>query len=173
MALSVATLAGFPAANSAFNAPSGGTPAVAATFAFTNNVYTQVGTQYVAGYLDREGVVPSRVFYANNNTGSGAPGATLPLPTLVSCTRLVYVDHLGNTQVEGFTVILTPAEPGPDSGGTGSYSGGLTSTANLAVTLDNVPPYTTATPVTQYPQPQIRLLLSPAAILILASTQYG
>lgn len=163
MALSVATLAGFPAANSAFNAPSGGTPAVAATFAFTNNVYTQVGTQYVAGYLDREGVVPSRVFYANNNTGSGAPGATLPLPTLVSCTRLVYVDHLGNTQVEGFTVILTPAEPGPDSGGTGV----------LGSVLDNVPPYTAATPLTTYPQPQIRILLSPAALLILASTQYG
>lgn len=199
MALTVATLAGFPASNTAYagltestfdssgsqayQAAGGldvaaGTPTVAATFAFTANVYTQAGTQYVAGILDKEGVVPSRIFYANNGTGSGGNLGTQPLPTLVSITRNVYVDHIGNTLPEGYVIVLNPAQPGPDAGSPVSAvsdSLGKTTTTEFPAEPVLIPAqgYTNANPVAGYPQPQIRVLVSTSALLILASTQYG
>lgn len=199
MALTVGTIAGFPASNTAYTgltestfdssgsqayqAAGGidvavGTPTVAATFAFTNNVYTQVGTQFVAGILDKEGVVPSRIFYSNNGTGTGGALGTQPLPTLVSITRNIYVDHIGNTLPEGYVVVLNPAQPGPDAGSpvaAVSDSLGKSTTTEFPAEPVLIPPqgYTAGNPISGYPQPQIRILVSNSALLILASTQYG
>lgn len=193
MALTVASLAGFPSANTTFQG-SAGTPADAATFSYTNGVFTQGGTQFVAGILDYPGVVPSRIFNANNGTGGGGGVGTIPLPTLVSITQVSAhgqsIQELPSRSTEatdivgfgGFIIILTPAEPSQDSGGfpgqypintLGGYSGGLTSQANMAITLTDVPGYTAQSPSTGFPQPQIRIFASMAAMLILASTQYG
>lgn len=199
MALTVATLAGFPAINTAYagltessyegsstaayQAAGGldiaaGTPTDAATFAFTSNVYTQSGTQYVAGILDTPGVVPSKIFYANNGTGNGGGLGTQPLPTLVSITRNIYTDNVGNTLPEGYVVILLPAEPGPDAGSpaqTVTDEFGHTVATNFPAEPILIPAqgYTSGSPTAGYPQPQIRVLVSGSALLILASTQYG
>lgn len=193
MALTVASLAGFPSANTAFQG-SAGTPEDAATFTYTNGVFTQVGTQYVAGILDYPGVVPSRIFTSNNGTGGGGGAGTVPLPTLVSVTQVSAhgqsIQELPSRSTEasdivgfgGFVIVLTPALPSQDSGGfpgqypvniLGGYSGGLTSQNNMSITLTDVPGYTAQSPLTGYPQPQIRIFASMAALLILASTQYG
>jgi len=192
MALTVASLAGFPSANTTFQGTAG-TPADAATFSFTNGVFTQGGTQYVAGILDYPGVVPSRIFNANNGTGGGGGAGTIPLPTLISITQVSAhgqsIQELPSRSTEatdivgfgGFIVLLQPALGFQDSGGTGNYWGAagpqqgniLTAYGNAAFTLTDVPGYTAQTPTTGYPQPQIRIYASMAAILILASTQYG
>lgn len=184
MALSVATLAGFPAVNTTFQR-SAGTPTDAATFTYTSGVYTQVGTQYVAGILDQQGQVPSRIFFADNNTGGGT-GGTQVLPTLVSVTQVSNhgqsIQSLPSTTFEatgalgygGFIVVITPAEPSMDSGGTPKgWSGGPTGSNALTSTLIQVPGYTTASPNAGYPQPQIRYYVSINAMLLLASTSTG
>src|SRR5258708_21584218 len=139
MALTVATLAGFPALNSTFQR-SAGTPTDAATFTFTNGVFTQGATQYVAGLIDQQGINPTRIFFADNNTGGAATGGTVVLPTLVSVTQVSAhgqsIQELPSTTFEvsdavgyaGFLVIMTPAEPSPDSGGFSNAS----NTQNLA-----------------------------------------
>lgn len=187
MALTVATLAGFPSANTV-SQRSAGTPAVAATFSFTNGVYTQVGTQYVAGFLDYSGVVPPRIFYANNGTGGGGGLGTTPLPTLVSVTQVLAngqsIQELPSTSFEttpangfgGFIVVMTPAEPSADSGGqttTANNWWGSSTYGTGAGTLTDVPGYTAQSPVVGYPQPQMRFFVSMSTLLILASTQYG
>lgn len=193
MALSVATLAGFPALNSTFQR-SPGNPTIAATLSFTNGVYTQVGTQYVAAIIDQQGINPTRIFFADNNTGGAATGGTVPLPTLVSVTQVSAhgqsIQELPSTSFEvtdavgysGFVVLLTPAEPSPDSGGwspasntqnKAGYYGGATNQDTGNQTLVQVPGYTTASPALGYPQPQMRFFVSFNALLILASTSTG
>jgi hypothetical protein len=187
MALTVATLGGFPASNTAFQR-SAGTPAVAATFSYTNGVYTQSGTQYVAGFLDYSGVVPPRIFYANNGTGGGGGLGSIPLPTLVSVTQISAngqsIQELPSTSFEttpatgyaGFTVIMTPAEPSADSGGPAASTNnwwGSPTYGTGAATLTDVPGYTSQSPSVGYPQPQMRFFVSMSTLLILASTQYG
>lgn len=207
MALSIATLAGFPSINSTFasnkvptfyptgvavtgtNSPS---PTVAATYSYSlsstfpttgKQVYTQGSTQYVAGIIDYTGVVPARIFYANN--GSGYNAVTQPLPTLNYIIQNQYVDPYGITEYDGYVVVLNPAEPGPDSGQAAS-TGNLTFTgATAAVTqFPNEPilipaqgyptgPGTGPSPTSGWPQPQLQFVVSSAALLILASTQYG
>lgn len=193
MALSVATLAGFPALNSTFQR-SAGAPTIAATFAFTNGVYTQVGTQYVAAIIDQQGINPTRIFFADNNTGGAATGGTVTLPTLVSVTQVnahgQSIQELPSTSFEvsdavgyaGFLVVMTPAEPSPDSGGWSPASntqnkagpfGGANNANTGNQTLIQVPGYTTASPTQGFPQPQLRYYVSFNALLILASTSTG
>lgn len=169
MALSVAALAGYPAVNTTLQR-SAGTPTDAITLAFTNGVYTQSGTKYIAGILDLPGVVPSRLFPCDNNTG-GATAGTIVLPTLVSVTQVnahgQSIQELPSTSFEvsdavgyaGFLVVLTPAA--------GSTEDGIT-----AVNV-NVPGYTSATPTASYPQPTMRFFVSMSAMLIVASTSTG
>jgi hypothetical protein len=193
MALTVATLAGFPALNSATQR-SAGTPTIAATFTFTNGVFTQSGTQYVAALIDQQGINPTRIFFADNNTGGAATGGTVPLPTLVSITQVSShgqsLQELPSTSFEvqdnvgyaGFLVVMTPAEPSPDSGGwsgagqtqnKAGYFGGPTNQSTGDQTLIAVPGYTTASPTQGFPQPQLRYYVSFNALLILASTSTG
>lgn len=191
MALSVATLAGFPSVNTTFQRSAGSGPTDAATYSFTSGVYTQSGTQYVAGILDQQGINPSRVFFADNGNGAGSIG-TSPLPTLVSVTQvsahgqslanfptnytnsISYNEYTDAVGYSGFVVLLTPAEPSADSGGkVGGYFGGTTATANGIYSLTEVPGYTSQAPTKSYPQPQMRFFVTMNALLILASTQYG
>jgi hypothetical protein len=193
MALSVATLAGFPALNSTFQR-SAGTPTDAATFAFTNGVYTQGATQYVAALIDQQGINPTRIFFADNNTGGAATGGTVTLPTLVSVTQVSAhgqsIQELPSTSFEvtdavgyaGFLVVMTPAEPSPDSGGwsgagqtvnKAGYYGGPTNQSTGDQTLIQAYGYVAGNPVQGYPQPQLRYYVSFNALLILASTSTG
>lgn len=202
MALTLATLSGFPAVNTTFasnkvpsfyptgvavtgtNSPS---PTVAATYSYSTSttfptngkpVYTQGSTQYVAGIIDSTGIVPARIFYASN--GSGYSSATQPLPTLNYIIQHQYTDPYGITLYEGYSVVLNPAEPGPDSGqsaGTGNIN---QVGASVAVTqypnepvLVQAQGYGTGSPTATYPQPLMFFKLTMNAILILASTQYG
>lgn len=192
MALSVATLAGYPSLNTTFQR-SAGTPTDAATFAFTNGLYTQGATQYVAAILDQQGINPTRIFFTDNNTGGSTTGGTVVLPTLVSVQQVSAhgqsIQELPSTTFEvsdavgyaGFLVVLTPAEPSMDSGGSANanqgylagYYGGPTNQSTGDKTLIAVPGYTSATPATGYPQPQMRFYVSMSALLILASTSTG
>lgn len=192
MALSVATLAGFPSLNTTFQR-SAGTPTIAATFSYTNGVFTQGGTQFVAAIIDQQGINPTRVFFADNNTGGAATGGTVVLPTLVSITQVnahgQSIQELPSTTFEssdavgfaGFLVVMTPAEPSMDSGGSANanqgysagYYGGLTNQDTGNQTLVAVPGYTSATPTKGFPQPQLRYYVSMNALLILASTSTG
>jgi hypothetical protein len=164
MTLSVATLAGFPAKNTTFQPTSGqnwyaaGTPTDAATYSFTNGLYTQSGTQYVAAIIDREGVVPSRIFGADNATGGSSQGTVL-LPTLKTVQQLTVIDNLGNTGYGGFIVTLTPAPGTPNDG--------------ITPVLTDAPGYTSASPTSSYPQPTMPFKVSNDALLILASTSTG
>ncbi len=164
MALSVATLAGFPAAQSALV---GGTPTDAASFVYTNGVYAQAGTQYVAGILDREGVVPSRIFVTN-------PLPTLNTLTLVSATgqsiqELYPTGTIPATSYSGFIVLLTPA---PASSDDGVYPLGYYVEGAQAWTAQGGN-YGSMTSEVGYPQPQMRFFVSFSAMLILASTSTG
>lgn len=158
MALSVATLSGFPTVNSAFQVTAG-TPTDAATYSFTNGLYTQGGTQYVAAILDREGGVPARFFGTDNGTGGGSSGGTLVLPTLKTIQQLTYVDNLGHTQYGGYIITLTPRPGGQESG--------------VSAVLVDVPGYTTASPSSAYPQPLIVVPVTNSGLLVLASTSTG
>jgi hypothetical protein len=201
MSLSIATLSGYPALNTTFqatnfpsfyatgvavgssNSPS---PTVAATYSYTSSttfptngsyVYTQSGTQYVAGIIDYAGVVPARLFYANN--GSGFNANTQPLPTLNYIVQHQVTCNDGSTEYGGYTVVLYPAEPGPDSGqssttGDVNQYGNTTSVTQYSNEPILIPAqgYTANNPVSGYPQPQLRFKVSMAALLILSSTQY-
>lgn len=158
MALSVATLAGYPEINSTFQVTAG-TPTDAATFTFTNGLFTQGGTQYVVGIIDKEGSVPVKVFGSDNGTGGGSTGGTIVLPTLKTIQQLTYVDSLGHTQYGGYIVTLIPAP--------GTGNSGVT-----PIKID-VPGYTTASPTVAYPQPGILVPVSKNGLLILASTSTG
>lgn len=194
MSLSVATLAGFPSKNTAFQR-SAGTPTDAATFSFTNGVYTPGSTTYIAGFLDAQGVNPSRVFNVDNGTG-GATGGTISLPTLVSITQVSahgqslqelasnysgsisfneYADAVGYA---GFQIILAGY---PGGGDTGKYPLGY----NNAITnsgpgnYSNVPGWVsqggayTGVTTTGYPNPQMRYYVTMHTLLIIASTNVG
>jgi len=192
MALSVATLAGFPSINTT-SQRAAGTPTDAATFSFTNGVFTQGGTQYVAGILDQQGINPPRIFFTDNGTGSGSTGGTVVLPTLVSITQVSatgsslqslpsnyttsgggFIESANATGFAGYVVLLNAATPSADSGGrVGGYYGGLTNQDNGIFTLNEVPGYTAQAPTKQYPNPQMRFFVSVNALLILASTSTG
>lgn len=158
MALSVSTLSGFPSRNSTFQVTAG-TPTDAAGFSFTNGLYTQSGTQYVAAVVDKEGVIPVRIFGADNGTGSGSTGGTTVLPTLKTIQQVTYVDSLGHTQYGYYIVTLVPA---PGSGNSGVTPLKL-----------EVPGYTNASATVAYPQPVIVFQVTAEAMLILSSTSTG
>jgi hypothetical protein len=195
MTLQVVTLAGFPAINTTFQRTAG-TPtdtlaaqtgnATIGLTSYTNGVYTQSGTQYVAGILDSQGINPSRIFLADNTTGSGSTGATIPLPTLVSVTQVsahgqsiqnldaasfMYTDKVGYS---GFVVLLNAATGQQDSG---IYPLGF---SNAVDTHTNTPgwtsqggAYTNAAITVGYPQPQMRFFVSFIALLLIATTSTG
>jgi len=207
MALSIATLSGFPVANTTFastkvpsfyptgvavtgtNSPS---PTVAATYSYSLSstfpyngkyVYTAGANVWVAGIIDSQGVVPSRIFYANN--GSGYYTSTQPLPTLLNVIQNQYTDPYGLTEYGGYVVTLTPAEPGQDAGSPSSTGNlnqfGLTNATSqfpnepILVPAQGYPSGvgTGPSPTSGYPQPYMTFYVSMAAMLILASTQYG
>ena len=191
MSLSVANLYFFPIVNYGnSNGLTGqhgaGAGATAPAFTYTNGVYTQSGTQYVAGLLDQQGINPARIFKCDNGTGSGSSGSTIPLPTLVSVTAVSAngqsIQELPSTTFEttpytgyaGFVVILNPA---PASADDGIYPTGFTNAIPPSYT--NTPGWVsqggayTGTTTTGYPQPQMRFFVSIAAMLILASTSTG
>lgn len=189
MALSVAPLAGFPAINSTLQRTAG-TPTDSAnpsTGSYTNGVYTQGGTQYVAGIIDQQGINPSRIFFCDNNTGSGTTGATVPLPTLVTITQVSAhgqsLQELPSTSFEvtdkvgysGFIVVLNAAIAGADDG---LYPLGFNNA--IAPSFANTPgwtsqggAYTNAAITVGYPNPQMRFFVTFNAMLILASTSTG
>lgn len=188
MSLTVAPLAGFPAINSTLQRTAG-TPTVSAnpsTGSYTSGVYTQSGTQYVAGILDQQGINPSRVFFCDNNTGSGTTGATVPLPTLVTITQVsahgqsiqnldpatfMYTDKVGYS---GFIVVLSAAAGQLDDGVYPlGYDNATTTHANVPGWTSQGGAYTNAAPTVGYPNPQMRFFVSFNAILLLASTSTG
>lgn len=191
MSLSVAPLAGFPAINSTLQRTAG-TPTDAAspsTGSYSSGVYTQSGTQYVAGIIDQQGINPSRIFFCDNGTGSGSqyPSSSFPLPTLVTITQVSangqsiqelpstsfeVVNHIGYS---GFIVLLNAAVGGPDDG---FYPLGYDNA--IAPSYANVPgwtsqggAYTNAAITVGYPNPQMRFFLTFNAMLIFASTSTG
>jgi hypothetical protein len=189
MALTVAPLAGFPAINT-FYQRTAGTPTITenpAHGSYTSGVYTQSGTQYVAAILDAQGINPSRVFFADNDTGSGTTGATVVLPKLVSVTQVsahgqsiqnldpstfMYQDKIGYA---GFVVVLNAT---PASADDGVYPLGYDNATVLEPS--NTPgwttqggAYTNAAVTVGYPNPQMRFFVSMQAMLILASTSTG
>lgn len=192
MSLSVATLAGFPVINTTFQR-SAGTPTDAATYSFTNGVYTPTpGTVYVAAILDQQGVNPSRIFFSDNNTGGGTTGATVKLPTLVSVTQVSangqslqelasnysnsvsYNEYANAVGYAGFQIILSAALGTSDDG---VYPLGYD---NATLVNTNVPGWTSqggnynATGVTVgYPNPQMRFYVTMNALLVIASTNVG
>lgn len=97
MALSVATLNGFPG-----NVPSG-SQTDAATFTFTSGVYTPGATTYVAGFLDGE--MRAKLFAGGGTGGVG-------LPTLTSITQVT--DPAGGNQVGQLVVRVNPQAGSPD-----------------------------------------------------------
>lgn len=195
MSLSVATLAGFPALNTTFQR-SVGTPTDAATYSFTNGVYTPGSTVYVAGILDQQGVNPSRIYFCDNNTGGATTGATVVLPTLVSITQvsangqslqelpsnystgISYNEVTPATGYAGFVVLLNAAIASADDG---VYPLGYNNATNGAgpVNYANVPGWTsqggayTGTTTAAYPNPQMRYFVTMNALLIIASSSTG
>lgn len=198
MALSVAPLAGFPAINTALQR-SAGTPTISmnpSSGSYTNGVYTQSGTQYVAGILDQQGVNPSRIFFADNNTGGGTTGATVALPTLVTITQVSahgqslaelpsnypsgpsfneYTDQVGYA---GFVVVLNATLASADDGiyplgyNNAVSNSGPANYANVPGWVSQGGAYTGTTTV-GYPNPQMRFFVTANALLILASTSTG
>lgn len=191
MSLSVATLAGFPALNTTFQR-SAGTPTDAATFSFTNGVYTPGSTTYVAGILDQQGVNPSRIYFSDNNTGGGATGATVALPTLASITQVSahgqslqelptnYTNSISYneaTDAVGYAGFLIVLNATPASADDGVYPLGYD---NATRVNPNVPGWTSqggnygvAGVTVNYPNPQMRYYVTFNALLIIASTSTG
>jgi hypothetical protein len=99
MALTVAYLSSYPQFGPA------PTQTYAATYTFTNGLYTQSGTQYVAGYLDGEN--RAKFFYTD--------GATIALPKLVTITQISQVDSAGTTKTGDFVVTLSYTAGSPDA----------------------------------------------------------
>jgi hypothetical protein len=202
MSLAVQPLSGFPAVNTAFvsgflpnqivpGAPGSsstpGTPTIAAPYSYSTSttfpnvgkkVYTPGSTTYIFGIIDAAGVVPARLFTANNGTGSYA-GAAQSLPQLSYIIQNQVTASDGSTGYGGYTVVLTPAEPGRDAGtpsspivtkeGNATASAGTSSYPQEPV-LVQVPGYGTSTPSGVYPQPQMVFYVSMDAILITSTT---
>jgi hypothetical protein len=192
MALSVATLAGYPAINTTLQR-SAGTPTDAITHAYSSGVYTPTpGTIYVAGILDQQGINPSRIFQCDNNTGGAATG-TKTLPTLVTVTQVsAHGQSLANlpsnytggpsfnevtdaTGYAGFLVVLATVNAQTDSG---VYPLGYNNQTTFQP--NDVPgwtsqggAYTNAAITVGYPQPQMRFFVTMSALLIIASTSTG
>lgn len=189
MALTVAPLAGFPAINTFYQRSHGTGPTITenpAHASYTNGVYTQVGTQYVAGIVDAQGINPSRIFYADNGQGGASSGSTIPLPTLVSVTQVsqhgqsiqnldpstfMYQDNVGYS---GFIVLLNAAPGQLDSGVYPlGYNNAVDTHANVPGWTSQGGAYTNAAITVGYPNPQMRFFVSFNAILLLASTSTG
>jgi hypothetical protein len=195
MALSVATLAGFPVINTTFQR-SAGTPTDAATYSFTSGVYTPGSTTYVAGILDQQGVNPSRIFFSDNTTGGGSTGVSTVLPTLVSITQVSahgqslqelasnysnsvsfneYADAVGYA---GFQIILNAAVGTSDDGiyplgyNNAVTGAGPANYANVPGWVSQGGAYTGTTTV-GYPNPQMRFFVTMNALLVIASTSIG
>lgn len=198
MSLSVWSLAGFPAINTALQR-SAGTPTDSmnpSSGSYTSGVYTQSGTQYIAGILDQQGVNPSRIFFSDNNTGGGTTGATVVLPTLVSITQVSahgqslaelpsnypsgpsYNEYTDQVGYAGFVVLLNAAVATADDG---VYPLGYDNaiTASGPANYANVPGWVsqggayTGTVTVAYPNPQMRFFVTANALLIMASTSTG
>jgi hypothetical protein len=190
MALSIATLAGFPAKNTTFQR-SAGTPTDAATYSFTSGVYTPGSTTYVAAILDQQGVQVPRIFGSDNGTGGGSSGSTKVLPTLVSITQVSangqslaelpsnYTNSISFNEAAnavgyaGFQIILNmPAASGDD----GVYPLGYD---NATLLNPNTPGWVsqggayTGTVTVGYPNPQTRYYVSMHCLLVIASTNVG
>lgn len=190
MSLSVANLAGFPSKNTTFQR-SAGTPTDAATYSFTNGVYTPGSTTYVAGILDAQGINPSRVFNTDNGTGGASQGNTIGLPTLVSITQVSahgqslqelatnysnsvsfneYADAVGYA---GFVILLNTFVGGTDDGKYPlGYNNATMNHANVPGWVSQGGAYTGVTTV-GYPNPQLRYFVSMHTMLIIASTSTG
>jgi hypothetical protein len=194
MALTLAPLGGFPAINTYYQR-SAGTPTVTenpAHGSYTSGVYTPGSTTYVAGILDQQGVNPSRIFFADNDTGSGTTGATVKLPTLVSVTQVSangqslqelasnysnsvsYNEYANAVGYAGFLIVLNAALGTSDDG---VYPLGYD---NATFANPNVPGWTsqggnynTNGVTVGYPNPQMRYFVTLNAMLILASTSTG
>lgn len=200
MALSVWPLAGFPAINTALQR-SAGTPTDTmnpASGSYTAGVYTAPANTYVAGILDQQGVNPSRIYFADNNTGGGTTGATVNLPTLVTITQvsangqslqelasnyssgISYNEYANAVGYAGFLVVLQATPAGYDDG---IYPLGFNNAINNAgpVNYANTPGWTSqggnysqSVGVTvNYPNPQMRYYVTANALLIIASTATG
>lgn len=203
MALSVVSLAGFPAINTTLQR-SAGTPTDAVTtpingIAFTPSngaVFTAAANTYIAGILDQQGVNPSRIFFADNNTGGGSTGATVVLPTLSTITPVSaqgqslaelpsnypggpsFNEYAPQTGYAGFVIVLNASLASADDG---VWPLGYNNAVNSAGpgNYPNVPGWTsqggayTGTTTTSYPNPQMRYYVTSNALLILASTSTG
>lgn len=203
MTLAVQPLSGWPAPNTTFvssklpnqivpgapgSSSTAGTPTVAAPYSYSASttfpnvgklVYTPGSTTYVAGIIDRNGVVPARIFGASNGTGSYSL-TTQPLPTLSYIIQNQTQASDGSTGYGGYVIVVIPAEPGVDSGS--PSSGIVNEQGNPAAVgsgsypqepvLVQVPGYTTATPSGVYPQPTMVFYVSMHAMLITSTTQY-
>jgi hypothetical protein len=190
MSLSVATLAGYPAINTTFQR-SAGTPTDAATYSFTNGVYT-AATVYVAAILDSQGINPSRIFQCDNNTGGSTTG-TKTLPKLVTITQVsAHGQSIANLPsnytggpsfneaadavgYSGFQIVLNAVAGQSDDG---MYPLGFNNTTLLEPS--NTPGWTTqggaysnAAITVGYPNPQMRFFVSMNALLVIASTSTG
>ena len=200
MALSVATLAGFPALNTipalgTVNGSSAGSPTDSATYSFTSGVYTAGANVWVAGILDQQGVNPSRIFFADNGTGPSSSGSTIPLPTLVTITQVSangqsiqeldnnysnsvsfnsYANRIGYA---GYVVLLNATVPSMDDGQFPlGYNNAVT---NMQGSYSDVPGWTsqggayTGKTTVGYPNPQMRFFVTYNALLLIASTSTG
>lgn len=192
--LTVAPLGGFPAINTYYQRGFTSTPTITenpAHGSYTSGVYTQSGTQYVAGILDQQGVNPSRIFFSDNGQGSGSTGATVNLPTLVTITQVnahgqslqelatnysssvSYNEYADVVGYAGFVVVLN-ATPGTSDDGV--YPLGYD---NATMSHPNTPGWVsqggayTGTTTTAYPNPQMKFFVTLNAMLILASTATG
>jgi len=191
MALSVANLAGFPVINTTFQR-SAGTPTDAATYSFTNGVYTPGSTVYVAGILDQQGVNPSRIFFSDNGTGGGSTGSTVILPTLVSITQVSangqslqelasnysnsvsYNEYANAVGYAGFQIVLNAALGTSDDGVYPlGYDNATLSHANVPGWTSQGGNYNTNGVTVAYPNPQMRFYVTMNALLIIASTNVG
>jgi hypothetical protein len=191
MALSVANLAGFPVINTTFQR-SAGTPTDAATYSFTNGVYTPGSTVYVAGILDQQGVNPSRIFFSDNGTGGGSTGSTVILPTLVSITQVSangqslqelasnysnsvsYNEYANAVGYAGFQVVLNAAIGTSDDGVYPlGYNNATLSHADVPGWTSQGGNYNTTGVTVGYPNPQMRFYVTMNALLIIASTNVG
>jgi hypothetical protein len=195
-------LSGWPVANTAFQStkvpsfyPTGLTtsgsnspvPTNAAPYSYTLSttfptngqyVYTPGSTLYIAAILDKEGVVPARIFGANNGTGSYVSSTAQALPTLDYIIQLQTTAWDGTTEYGGYKVVITPNSL---TGSAGNPSGAvLTETGQTApVTqypsepvLVQVPGYTTASPSGNMPQPEMVFQVSMSACIITSTTAY-
>lgn len=98
MALSVYTIAGYPAWGGATNVD-------ASSFTFTNGISTTHANAYIAGYMDGES--RAKFFYTD--------GATIALPQLVQIAQVNIVDAAGSTKTGAYYVTLSYTAASPDA----------------------------------------------------------